>query len=77
MVGVDLHEQRRVGLGALRICEEKRWVNRTQEVRQGGTTDLNSRLRALTASFAFDSLEDARSQTSRTRAQSSEAVAVR
>jgi len=42
-----------------------------------GATDLNSRLRALTASLALDSLEDARSQTSRTRAQSSEAVAVR
>ena len=40
-------------------------------------TDMNSRLRALTASLAFDSLEEARSQTSRTRVQSSEAVAVR
>lgn len=38
---------------------------------------LNSRLRARTASLALLSLAEARSQTSRTRVQSSDAVAVR
>ena len=42
-----------------------------------GGTDLNSRSRTLIATFAFASLEDARSQTSRIIAQSSMPVAVR
>ena len=41
------------------------------------TTYLNSRLSARTASLARESLADARSQTSSTRAQSSDDVAVR
>ena len=43
----------------------------------GGSPYLNSRLSARTASFAAASFAEARSQTSNTRAQSSEAVAVR
>jgi hypothetical protein len=75
MVRSDLRERRTVGLGAPRICEGGE--STVLRGSCGGATDLKSRLRALTASLAFDSFEDARSQTSRTRAQSSEAVAVR
>jgi len=42
-----------------------------------GRTYLNSRLSARTASLALFSLADALSHTSRTRTQSSEAVAVK
>ena len=46
-------------------------------IRVGIDTYLNSRLKAFDASLAALSLADARSQTSRTRLQSSGAAAVR
>ena len=75
MVRSDLRERRTVGLEAPRIYEG----GESTVLRGpcGGATDLKSLLRALTTSLAFDSFADARSQTSRTRAQSSKAVAVR
>ena len=47
------------------------------ESRRHGVANLNSRRKALTASFALDSDEDALSHTSRTSDQSSDDVAVK
>ena len=75
---MDAHPCRRELLRRLAVSKVEIALSKHDgEKKKKAGTHLNSLRRALAASLAFPSVADARSQTSRTTAQSSDEVAVK
>ena len=74
---MDAHPCRRELLRRLAVSKVEIALRKHDGEKKKAGTHLNSLRRALAASLAFPSVADARSQTSRTTAQSSDEVAVK